>query len=358
VTYIRASDAEAPLDEVHAGAAVFAAHGRAGQPYIGRTGVLRRRLRRLLRAGIERVEYWPVASQLEGSLVLYEVARIHLPDRYLEHLKLRLPPYVKLAAANGFARTYVTTRITGGPGTYYGPFRTRAAAEQFDHELLDLFQIRRCQEDIIPSPNHPGCIYGEMGMCLRPCQEVVSPDEYASEAARVHEFLTTGGTSALHSAEAARERLSAELEFEEAARQHKRAERIREMLKLREALAAEIGRLSGVAVLPSIAPGAATLIFMRNAAWQNPIVFETAPGPQPLSLDRRLRDIVATTQTQTAPQRERQEHLAILARWYFSSWRDGAWIEFEADRPVPYRRVVSAISRIVHRSSPAASDKP
>ena len=46
---------------------------------------------------------------------------------------------------------------------------------------LDLFQLRRCQEDLAPSPGHPGCIYGEMGKCLRPCQEAVSREEYAGE---------------------------------------------------------------------------------------------------------------------------------------------------------------------------------
>jgi hypothetical protein len=42
--------------------------------------------------------------------------------------------------------------------------------------------------------------------------------------------------------------------------------------------------------------------------------------------------------------RERQEHVALLARWYYSSWRDGQWIAFPDFAGIPYRRVVRAIS--------------
>jgi ABC-type lipoprotein release transport system permease subunit len=54
---------------------------------------------------------------------------------------------------------------------------------QFQSQFLDLFQMRRCEENLAPSPSHPGCVYGEMNMCLRPCQQAVTPEEYASESA-------------------------------------------------------------------------------------------------------------------------------------------------------------------------------
>jgi excinuclease UvrABC nuclease subunit len=224
------------LETVYAGPGVFAVWAREGEPYISRTSVLRRRLKRLLRAGAgskilnlrslcRRVEFWPVASKLEANLVLYDVARQYAPDRYAHILHLRMPPYVKLITATEYPRTQVTTRIGGAAGKYFGPFRTRGTAEQFEHAFLDLFQIRRCQEDLQANPDHPGCIYGEMNMCLRPCQQVVGVAEYASEVARVAEFLSTNGKETLRSAEAARDRLSAELQFEDAARQHKRVVR-------------------------------------------------------------------------------------------------------------------------------------
>ncbi len=56
-----------------------------------------------------------------------------------------------------------------------------------------------------------------MGRCLRPCQQAVGVAEYRSEAERVAEFLKTSGRSLIGLAESARERLSAEMDFEGAA---------------------------------------------------------------------------------------------------------------------------------------------
>ena len=165
---------------------------------------------------------------------MYELARRHFPKTYLDLLKLRMPTYVKLVLTNEFPRSQLTTHLGRAPALYCGPFRSRASAEKFESQFLDLFQMRRCQDDLMPSPEHPGCIYGEMGMCLRPCQQVVGRDEYLHEVGRVAEFLKTGGHSLLDTIGRARDRYSEEMMFEEAARQHKRYEKVQEVLKLRD----------------------------------------------------------------------------------------------------------------------------
>src|SRR5579862_248251 len=216
--------------------AVFLLWASEGQPYLARTALLRRRLRRLLSEGgrasrmlnlrgvAERVEYWLTGSQLESTLLHLELAQRHFPGDWPRMVRLRPPAFVRLTLDNPFPRTMVTTRL--GHGLSYGPFASRAAADRFNEALLDLFQIRRCEENLAPAPNHPGCIYGEMNRCLRPCQQAVSIDEYRGEAARMQQFLATGGASLKHVAEAARERASAEMQFEEAERTHQRVARI------------------------------------------------------------------------------------------------------------------------------------
>ncbi len=339
--------------------AVFLARAGSGAPYLGRTAQLHRRLARLFReasglsrmlnlAGVaERVEYWPTASRLESSILFYRLAREHYPETYLKLTRLRLPPYVRLLLANRFPRTQVTTRLGSSKSLHYGPFRDRAAAETFESKCLDLFQVRRCQDDLDPSPAHPGCIYGEMNMCLRPCQEVVGEAEYRSEAGRLAEFLSTGGRSLAGSIGAARDRASEELDFEEAARQHKRLEKIQEVLRLRDELAVDIDRLYGVAVTPSTAPAAVELWFLVRGAWLEPQRFPlSAQGAEIVSMDHRLRRVVESLAVARTGTREREEHLALLARWYYSSWRDGEWFAFESFESLPYRKLVNAIHRV------------
>jgi excinuclease ABC subunit C len=351
------------LDSIPDQPAVFLLWASEGKPYLARTALLRRRLKRLisersrvssvlnLRGVAERIEYWPAGSQLESALVHLELARRYFPEDWPRLTRLRPPAFVRLTLDNPFPRTLITTRL--GKGLFYGPFASRAAAEHFETGLLDLFQIRRCEENLAPSPEHPGCIYGEMNRCLRPCQQVVSIDEYRSEAGRVEQFLVTGGASLLETSEAARERASADAQFEEAERLHQRVTRIVEVQGLIGPLASSLDRLAGVAVSPSANPEAVDLWFVLGGCWQEPrrlSLSETSGAGQ--SMDRRLREMVAGIEPNGAA--PTWEHLAILVRWQGSSWRDGEWLGFDSLEKIPYRKLVNAIGRVAARTLKAS----
>src|SRR5579871_5815366 len=346
--------------------AVFLLWPREGDPYLAKTALLRRRVLRLLkerekpsrllnlRHTVRRIEYELTGSAFASAVRMYELARRHFPKNYLELLKLRMPSYVKLVLANEFPRSQLTTHLGRTPALYCGPFRSRSSAEKFEAQVLDLFQMRRCQEDLVPSPGHPGCIYGEMGMCLRPCQQVVGPDEYLHEVSRVADFLKTNGHSLLDVISSARERYSEEMMFEEAARQHKCFEKVQDVLKLRDDLARDIDRLHGIAITVSTAPNAVELWIVREGYWQEPrrLSFEIQEG-KPVSLDVKLRETLAENPMRRLGMRERQEYLALLARWYYSSWRDGEWLPVEDFSNLPYRKLVHAISRVAKSTTPA-----
>lgn len=342
------------IDSVPDRPAVFLLWASEGRPYLARTSLLHRRLKRLLGEParvsrllnlggvVDRIDYWLTGSQLESAFIHLELAKHHYPEDWARITRLRAPAFVRLTLDNPFPRTVVTTRF--GRGLLYGPFASRAAAERFDAAMLDLFQIRRCEENLDPSPQHPGCIYGEMNKCSRPCQQAVNVDEYGHEIARVQQFLRTEGASLLEPVEQARDRASAELQFEEAARLHERAERIKETCSLAGDLARTLDRLAGVAVTPSAALECVDLWFLIGGRWQKQVrlpLSELAGAGQ--SMDHRLRDAIAALQPEGAP---RAEHLAILTRWYGSSWRDGEWIGFDWPSKIPYRRLVNAIARV------------
>lgn len=340
-------------------AAVFLIWPREGQPYLGRTNLLRRRLLRLLkerekpsrllnlRDVADHVDYWLTGSQIESNLLFYRLARKYFPETYLKLAKLRMPAYVKLVLGNEFPKTSITTRVTGGKGIYYGPFRTRTTAETFENQMLDLFQIRRCEENLEPNAEHSGCIYGEMNMCLRPCQMIVTVEQYSTEVERVAQFLRTDGLQLIERTSSSRDRFSEELNFEEAARQHRKIERILQILGLRDDLVIDIERLNGVAVAASSTPAAVNLLFFRRGWWHGPVTFElgVATGPG-VSMDRRLRELVQALPPKDGSSPERQEHLALLAKWFYSTWRDGEFIQAEKLDDLPYRKLVNAIARV------------
>jgi excinuclease ABC subunit C len=336
--------------------AVFLLWPRAGKPFLARTNVLRKRLLRMLGTlggKVGRIEYQFTGSRLEGQLLVLELARKYLGPSYRDEIRLRLPPYVKLILSNRFPRTQVTAHIGRAPAVYFGPFRNRATAARFESEFLDLFQLRRCQDDLAPGPSHPGCMYGEMGRCLRPCQEAVGEAEYRGEADRVAEFLRTGGRSLAGLAESAREHMSAEMDFEGAALMHQRLQRIQDVLALRDEMVRDVERLNAIAVTPSVEPDAVELGWLRGGAWQgfSRIEFNPADGTS-VSLDARLRELATSVGESRADGKFRMEQLAVISRWLYSSWCDGELLMVDDWAKIPYRKLVNAVSRIAHGQPP------
>ena len=91
------------------------------------------------------------------------------------------------------------------------------------------------------------------------------------------------------------------------------------MLRLRDELAGDVDHLNGVAIARSMAPDAVELWFVRDGLWCAParFGFEVQEG-KPVSLDRKLREVFAAVTPLKLTVRERQEYLALLARWFFT----------------------------------------
>jgi excinuclease ABC subunit C len=352
-------------------AGVYALHAAEGRPYLSWSASLRRRLARLLvssRAGVDspiarlrsnvrRVECWPAASRLETLLVLYELSKVHYPDEYLQRLRLPSPAFIGWADRNGFPRLRVMNKLPrdSGPafgGSVFGPFPNRDLAQAYQDEVLGLFQIRRCADDLTPHPNHPGCIYGEMNQCLRPCQCAVSAEEYSSEATRVADFLATGGKSALSVLTAARERACEETDFEQAAQIHKRLERVSAATGARPDVVKTIDAFHGVALTRASEKRQFRLWPMVAGFWQECVTLDfSGEQSHARSLDLELRERLSQAISMPRATGKRVEEIAIFSRWYFSSWRDGEWFPFRTLGDLNYRRLVRQISGMLKPES-------
>lgn len=298
------------------------------------------------------VECWPTGSRLELNILLYHLAKKIHPQSYVKFLKMRLPWFVGLAGADAYPRLETINRLSGKYDALWGPFPARGAAQQYEQETLGLFQIRRCTEALTPHPEHPGCIYGEMNQCLRPCQATVSASEYGVEAKRVRDFLDTNGRGAIASLSSARERACEEAEFEQAAQIHKRIEKLKAAAALRDPVIRELKAFNGLALTRCLQPERFLLWPMLGGLWQNPIPLDLPDeGSRVKSLDTTMRELLAERLPVGAvealhTEAERCEHLAIFSRWYYSSWRDGDWLPFGQITDLNYRKLVRGLSKM------------
>jgi len=355
-----AAEAIASLPETR-GVYLFSIPGNS--PHLGWSLNLRRRLTRLLfpsytvpATGLARhfqkiteLQCWTASSRLEASLLIYQITRQHFPNDYLKRLRLRMPWFLAMDSEDEFPRLAIVNRPTRRHGTVYGPFFSRDLAQRYEQELLGLFQVRRCIETLTPSPKHPGCIYGEMNQCLRPCQCAVSKDEYANEVVRMDEFFATNGKVTAAYLSTARERASQEMDFEQAAQLHKRLEKVNATAASRDGVIARLDQFNGLALTRGLVEQECRLWPMMGGYWQSPLVLQfSTMEPGARSLDQELREklSIALAPAAAVHAGNRVEQLAVFSRWYYSTWRDGHWFPFGRLEDLNYRRLVREISNL------------
>ena len=353
--------------------AVCLIHGReeSAEPYLIRTADLRRRLQRLLgppdatskrlnlRGFAGLVRYRKTGSAFEQALTYYQNARQIFPKRYRELMRLRPAPVLKVNLRNAYPRCFVTRRIVvseqGEPtaGVYYGPFASRRSAEAFAEKMLDFFKVRRCQIKIRRDPAYPGCLYSEMKMCLAPCFAGCSKEEYDEEVNRLVQFLDTNSLSLHGALEQDREIASGQLDFEKAAAIHKKLEKLDDVLRGKPELSRRIQDLDAV-VLQRAAEQQTILFFgVHGGRLAEPFFLRFGDTGKPASAEETVRGYLegAGSAAPTASSNVRQsaaelgEHLGLLARWFFSSPREGEI--FFREKDWPYRRILRACSRLL-----------
>ena len=385
--------------------------GERREPYIARTSNLRRRLQRMLAPEgalsrrlqllpfVRQIAWSPYGSEFEASLLLYReivdafAAKDSVTVR--KRLRLRPPAYLRMAMENDFPRLFATNRyVRSAADRSFGPFPTRAAAERACDAVLDLFQLRRCVEDLHPYPEHPACPYFEMKKCLAPCNQTCTPDRHRAEADAVFETLRTRGASLLASLERERAAASEALEFESASAIHQRHEKAEAALReLPESLRL-LSELLAIIVQPSAEAGTVQLFCLTRHGLGGPVAYATvgmrlhneqsgssslfshpvalaavpleasaAVGPVVDTLEERLATALRALETMS-PSRpstaQIEDHLALFTRWCFrpAAKRTGETVFADASGAIPHKPLLRAISRVARGATAAAPATP
>ena len=360
-----------------AASAVFVLHGEEGvEPYIGKTSNLHRRLQRLLgaveghtrklnlRDRVRSVEWTPTGSDFEATFLLYRTLSREFPKTYDKRLRLRFAPLIKLILNNPYPRATVTTRISRmrSQAEYFGPFRSRVAAEKFANDSLDLFKMRRCIDDLHPDPAFPGCIYSEMKMCLAPCFQGCTDEDYAAEVERVRLFFQSGGQSLVREIEAQREAASANLDFENAAALHARLDKVKAAVSQLPEIVRRLDELNGLMIQPSAERESVALFRIAAGQICEPVALNVGKQAEashlahkPQSMEARIAEALATVvPPRLSSALEWMEHLALLKNWFYRSTKTGELFLAEDTGELPMRRVVRGVSRVFRGEKPAA----
>ena len=411
------ADPKAALSQLPKVPAVFALYGaeEKDEPYVGRTPNLRGRLERLLQpsakhprrlqlAGrVRRIAYRLTGSDFESLLAQFLLLEAAYGAKSLDRMHLRAPAFVRFLGSNPYPRIVVTNKPSQREADWaYGPFASRAAAERFGEEMLKLYLLRRCTDDLNPDPNHPGCVYSEMKMCLAPCYKGCSDERYAEESAAVQNFLATRGESRLVVLRSERNAASEKLAFEQASALHAQVQKVEAVRALAPELVQPMSTLQAAILQASSDPDEVAVFLFSHGQLRGPVPFSTlgmriqneqsgssslfaqpmaleptpeirdqgpgtrdqdAENPVPARVPRtmleaRMESVLAELTRPMEPPSAvvRQGHLALLKRWYYRPEvkREGEVCFPDAEGNWPTKALLRSAGRIAAKGLAAA----
>jgi excinuclease UvrABC nuclease subunit len=183
-----------------------------------------------------------------------------------------------------------------------------------------------------------------MNLCLRPCQQPSVEGRYQDEARSFLEYLRTNGDSLREPWEAERDAASEALDFEAAARLHKRLGKLEDCWRGLGDFVGLLNQFDGVAVTRGRQPD--TVILWPVSAGRL-----HAPATVPLQ-GRSQHEIqqLLSPMLAEAPrpfEETEHEHLAVLTKWKHSTWCDGEWVRIQDREKIPSRRILNAAKRLL-----------
>ncbi len=165
---------------------------------------------------VQEITYEETGSEL--SALLLESRKIKELRPRFNSLDRRYKPqsFLRLDVQNDFPElTFIREPAPDG-AEYFGPFKSREAAESLMEILTHAFKLRECGDKFKIGVHVKPCIYYDMKRCDAPCALLQTKESYRTEVKRLQEFLAAGDEGILAHVEQLMRDASDELDFEEA----------------------------------------------------------------------------------------------------------------------------------------------
>jgi len=174
---------------------------------------------------VGRIRWRAAYSPFELAFEYWRIARVLLPDSYVENLGFGPCWFLHMDPDAAIPRLRVGRLLQAPPGLDLGPFATQPDATRFAEILQDAFDLCRYEHILEQAPHGRACAYFEMGRCPAPCDGSVPMSVYRAATAEALAFAAGRREPWQSRMEARMRQASAELAFERAAGIRRRLQR-------------------------------------------------------------------------------------------------------------------------------------
>lgn len=204
-------------------------HDNSGEIiYVGKAKILKNRVKsyfnknhdsaklNVLVPQIENLEYIITNSEAEALILESHLIKKHQPKYNILLKDDKKYPYF-LVTDEDYPRIIVTRKRNKNllKGKYIGPYTDVRAMRATLDFLKKIFPLKQCRT---PKFKNRPCLYYQIGRCLAPCQNMVTPEEYKALVSQVELFLQGKQTELLKILMEQIQKYSDSQQYEKAAR--------------------------------------------------------------------------------------------------------------------------------------------
>ena len=285
------------------------------------------KLAKMMRS-VREITYEETGSELSALLLESRKIKELRPRFNAMERWYRPQSFIRLDVQNDFPElTFIREPAEDG-AEYFGPFKSREAAEALMEILNHAFKLRECGDKFRIGPDQKPCLYYEIQRCGAPCALLQSKEEYRVEVGRMQEFLAAGEEGILSHVEQIMMASAERLDFEEAEFYKRRLLELRRVLGTGERPTASISSNDFVVLNPVAAE--CEVMFVRfGRIVKQAIVSRTQFESLKPWAERQIRHYYGPTSAipPTAGKPEIDE-MRILMRWVEESKKKGSRIVY------------------------------
>ena len=195
--------------------------------YVGKAKNLKNRLSSYFRGGgldnktialvnrIQDIEITITSSETEALLLEQNMIKDNRPPYNILLRDDKSYPYIYLSSQDAFPRLAFHRGAKKKKGRYFGPFPSAGAVRESLALLQKIFHVRQCEDTFFRNRTRP-CLQYQIKRCSGPCVNLVDEQAYAEDVRYSIMFLEGKNDQISKELAAKMEKLSDNLQFEEA----------------------------------------------------------------------------------------------------------------------------------------------
>lgn len=223
----------------------------------------RRKIKELMRK-VDSIEWECTGTELSALLRESVLIKQYSPKYNTLLKKYRRYPFLRLSTDQPWPRLSWAWEIQADGADYFGPFSSRSSVE----DILDLidrtFLLRKCSDDLRPSPSFVPCFYYQIKRCEAPCARRQSEQDYAEEVERVRNFLSGDNDGIIAVLQSRMNALAADERFEEATQLKARIRELEKVFFRQQRIATSVNSHNVAIILPVRRDNKAELFLVRH----------------------------------------------------------------------------------------------